>query len=92
MNTFYARKKDNIVLDIEKYPYAFYAKIDFRKALSFGLCLKKHIYPYNQFDFMHEDKSLSLYAHPDKNPFIANFINEIMNDHTINMENWCVYF
>lgn len=47
MDTLYARIKENIVLDIEKYSYAFYAKIDFRKADSFGLCLKKHIYLYS---------------------------------------------
>lgn len=92
MDTVYARIKDHIVLAIERSLFATYAEINFSKAHSSGLLQKKHIHLYNQlltefkFDFMHEDKSLSLYVHPDKNPFIANLINEIMNDHTINME------
>ncbi len=92
MDTFYVRIKDYIVLIIERSSYTSYAKIDFRKVASFGLCLKKHIHLYYQllaelkFDPMHEDKSFLLCVYQDQNSSISNFINETLYDCIIKRE------
>lgn len=86
MDTLYARIKYNIALAIERCSLLTYPKIEFRKADSFGLYLKKHIHLYRQilkelkFDFMYEDKDILLYVHPDKNSSIPNFIKETTDD------------
>ncbi|MEA4873393.1 MAG: hypothetical protein VB076_11375 [Synergistaceae bacterium] len=96
MDTLYAHIKDNIILAIEKSSFATYAKIDFREADSFGLCLKKEIHLYRRllsefkFDLIHEDKGLLLYVHPDKTLPISNLIKETMDDYITKMERECV--
>lgn len=92
MDTLYARIKYNIALAIERCSLFTYPKIEFRKADSFGLCLKKHIHLYRQilkelkFDFMYEDKGILLYVHPDNNSSTPNFIKETMDYCIIKME------
>ncbi|MDY9920860.1 MAG: hypothetical protein U2P59_03435 [Synergistota bacterium] len=48
MHTLYARIKHNIILAIERPTIETYEKIDFRKADSFGLYLKKQIQSYSR--------------------------------------------
>jgi len=73
MDTLYASIKDNIILAIERSAIATYAKIDFRKADSFGLCLKKHVHIYRRllselnFTPFSEEPGLMLFVHKDRN-------------------------
>lgn len=89
MDTLCARIKEKTVLTTERSLFATYVKIDFREAEPFGICLKKHMHPYNQFlaelkfDLMHEDKGLLLYVHPDKSPSISNLIKKTIDDYII---------
>ena len=48
MDILYASIKHDIILAIERSVIATYAKIDFRSADSFGLCLKKQIHIYRR--------------------------------------------
>ena len=92
MDTLYPRIKNNIVLAIDRSSFATYAKIDFREADSFGLCLKKQIYLYRRllsefkFHLIHEDKGPLLYLPLDKTLSISNLIKETMDDCIIKME------
>ena len=74
MDTLYASIKHDIILAIERSSFSTYAKIDFRKADSFGLCLKKQIHIYHRllselnFAPFSEEKGITLFVCQDKNP------------------------
>lgn len=96
MDTLYACIKDNIILAIERSAIATYAKIDFRKADSFGLCLKKHVHIYHRllselnFTPFSEEKGITLFVCQDNNTS-STFTNmyqlkETLDEHIMAME------
>lgn len=95
MDTLYACIKHNIILAIERSAIATYAKIDFRKADSFGLCLKKHVQGYRRllselnFTPFSEEKGITLFVCQDKTPQeFANLsqLKETLDEYIIKME------
>ena len=74
MDILYASIKHDIILAIERSAIATYAKIDFRSADSFGLCLKRYVNIYCQllselnFAPFSEEKGITLFVCQDKNP------------------------
>ena len=74
MDTLYASIKNDIVFAIERSSFSTYAKIDFRKADSFGLCLNKHVQGYqrllSELDFtpFKEEPGIVLFFYQAKNP------------------------
>ena len=74
MDTLYTSIKHDIIVAIERSEIATYAKIDFRKADSFGLCLKRDVHMYrhllselNFIPFM-EESGIILFVCQDKTP------------------------
>ncbi len=73
MDTLYACIKHNITLAIERSSVAIYAKIDVRKADSFGLCLNKYVQGYQcllsdlNFTPLTEEPGLMLFVHKERN-------------------------
>ena len=95
MDTLYASVKDNIILEIERSSFSTYAKIDFRKADSFGLCLKKHVHSYQRllsdlnFTPFTEEPGLMLFVHKERNtsPFPDLFkLKETLDECIMTME------
>ncbi|MDY9920863.1 MAG: hypothetical protein U2P59_03450 [Synergistota bacterium] len=95
MDTLYARIKHNIILAIERSVIATYAKIDFRKADSFGLCLKKHVHIYRRllselnFTPFSEDPGIILFVCQDKNPSLfasPSQLKETLDEQIMTME------
>ena len=95
MDTLYASIKHDIILAIERSAVATYAKIDFRSADSFGLCLKKQIHIYRRllselnFAPFSEEKGITLFVCQDKNPSaFANLsqLKETLDEYIMTME------
>lgn len=95
MDTLYASIKHDIILAIERSAVATYAKIDFRKADSFGLCLKKHVHIYHRllselnFIPFSEEKGFTLFVCQDKNPSaFANLsqLKKTLDEYIMTME------
>ena len=92
MDTLYASIKHDIILAIERSAIAIYAKIDFRSADSFGLCLKKQIHIYRRllselnFRPISEQHGLMLFVHQDKNPLSLNLVTETLDEHISTLE------
>ena len=95
MDILYASIKHDIILAIERSSFATYAKVDFRKASSFGLCLKKQVLIYRRmlsalnFTPFSEEKGITLFVCQDKNP--SAFINlsklkETLDEYIMTME------
>ena len=76
MDTLYASIKHDIILAIERSSFPTYAKIDFRKADSFGLCLNKHVQGYRRllselnFTPLNEDPGIIIFVHKDNDPSV----------------------
>jgi len=96
MDTLYASIKHDIILAIERSSFSTYAKIDFREADSFGLCLKKHIQIYrhllSELNFIpfSEEKGFTLFVCQDKNPSaFANLsqLKETLDEYISKLEN-----
>lgn len=95
MDTLYASIEHDIILAIERSSFSTYAKIDFRKADSFGLCLKRDVHMYrhllselNFVPFM-EESGIILFVCQDKTP--STFTNlsqlkETLDEHIMKME------
>ena len=95
MDTLYASIKHDIILAIERSAIATYAKIDFRSADSFGLCLKKQIHIYRRllselnFAQFREESGIVLFFCQDKNPSaFANLsqLKETLDERIMTME------
>ena len=95
MDTLYASIKNDIILAIERSSFSTYAKIDFRKADSFGLCLKKHVHGYQRllsdlnFSQFKEEPGLMLFVHKQRNtsPFPDLLkLKETIDEHIMTME------
>ena len=95
MDTLYASIKHNIILAIERSAIATYAKIDFRQADSFGLCLKKQIHIYRRllselnFAPFSEESGIVLFFCQDKNSSaFANLsqLKETLDEQILKME------
>lgn len=95
MDTLYASIKNNIILAIERSSFSTYAKIDFRKADSFGLCLKKHVQIYRHllselnFTPFSEEKGITLFVCQDKNPSAftnLSKLKETLDEYIMTME------
>lgn len=95
MDILYASIKHDIILAIERSAIATYAKIDFRKADSFGLCLKKHVHIYQRllselnFTSFSKGKGIILFVCQDKNPSaFANLskLKETLDERIMTME------
>ena len=99
MDTLYASIKNDIVFAIERSSFSTYAKIDFRKADSFGLCLNKHVQGYQRllsdlnFTLFSEEPGLMLFVHKQRNtsPFPdLSQLKETLDEHIMTMERECV--
>ncbi len=99
MDTLYASIKHDIILAIERSAIATYAKIDFRSADSFGLCLKKHVQIYHRllselnFIPFSEEKGFTLFVCQDKNPSAftnLSQLKETLDKRISKLENHCV--
>lgn len=99
MDILYASIKHDIILAIERSVIATYAKIDFRKADSFGLCLNKHVQGYqrllSELDFtpFKEEPGLMLFVHKQRNtsPFTnLSQLKETLDERIMTMERECV--
>lgn len=95
MDTLYASIKHNIILAIERSSFSTYERIDFRKAGSFGLCLKKHIHFYRQlfselnFVPFSEETGIILFVCQDKNSSVFSNLYQLkkdMDEHIMTME------
>ena len=95
MDTLYASTKHDIILAIERSAIATYAKIDFRSADSFGLCLKRYVNIYRQllselkFVPFREESGIVLFFCQDKNPLaFANLsqLKETLDEQIMTME------
>ena len=95
MDTLYASIKHNIILAIERSAIATYAKIDFRKADSFALCLKKHVHVYHRllselnFTPFSEEKGIILFVHQDEISSTFTNLSELkktLDEYIITME------
>jgi len=99
MDTLYASIKHDIILAIERSSFSTYAKIDFRQADSFGLCLKKQIHIYRRllselnFAPFKEEPGLMLFVHKQRNtsPFPdLSKLKETLDERIMTMERECV--
>ena len=99
MDTLYASIKHDIILAIERSAIATYAKIDFRQADSFGLCLNKHVHMYRHllsdlnFTPFTEEPGLMLFVHKERNtsPFPDLFkLKETLDECIMTMERVCL--
>jgi len=95
MDTLYASIKHDIILAIERSSFSTYAKIDFRQADSFGLCLKKQIHIYRRllselnFAPFKEEPGLMLFVHKQRNtsPFPdLSQLKETLDERIMTME------
>lgn len=95
MDILYASIKDNIILAIERSAIATYAKIDFRSADCFGICLKKQIHIYrrllSELDFapFSEEKGFTLFICQGKNPSAftnLSQLKETLDEYIMTME------
>ena len=95
MDTLYASIKHDIILAIERSAIATYAKIDFRKADSVGLCLKRYVNIYRQLlselnfiPFMEESGIILFVCHDKKTSVFANLsqLKETLDEHIMKME------
>lgn len=95
MDTLYASIKHDIILAIERSSFSTYAKIDFRKADPFGLCLEKHVQIYRRllselnFTSFSEESGIMLFVFQDKNPSVfANLsqLKETLDEQIMTME------
>lgn len=96
MDTIYASIKHDIILAIERSAFATYAKIDFRKADPFGLCLEKHVQIYRRllselnFTSFSEESGIMLFVCQDKNPSLfasPSQLKETLDEHIRKLEN-----
>ena len=99
MDTLYASIKNDIILAIERSAIATYAKIDFRSADSFGLCLKRYVNIYRhllselKFIPFREESGIVLFFCQDKNSSaFANLsqLKETLDERIMTMERECV--
>lgn len=99
MDILYASIKHDIILAIERSAIATYAKIDFRSADSFGLCLKKQIHIYRRllselnFAPFREESGIVLFFCQDKNPSLfasPSQLKETLDERIMTMERECV--
>ena len=99
MDTLYASIKHDIILAIERSSFSTYAKIDFRKADSFGLCLNKYVHSYRHllsdlnFTLFSEEPGLMLFVHKQRNtsPFPdLSQLKETLDERIMTMERECV--
>lgn len=99
MDILYASIKHDIILAIERSAIATYAKIDFRSADSFGLCLKRYVHIYRRllselnFTPFSEEKGIILFVHQDE--ISSTFTNlselkETLDEYIMTMEKECV--
>ena len=95
MDTLYASIKNDIVFAIERSSFSTYAKIDFRKADSFGLCLNKHVQGYQRllsdlnFSQFKEKPGIMLFVHKQRNtsPFPdLSQLKETLDNRIMTME------
>lgn len=95
MDILYASIKHDIILAIERSAIATYAKIDFRSADSFGLCLKRYVNIYRRllselkFIPFREESGIVLFFCQDKNPSaFANLsqLKETLDERIMTME------
>lgn len=95
MDTLYASIKNDIILAIERSSFSTYAKIDFRKADSFGLCLNKYVHSYRHllsdlnFTMFSEEPGLMLFVHKQRNtsPFPDLYkLKETLDERIMTME------
>lgn len=95
MDTLYASIKHDIILAIERSSFSTYAKIDFRKADSFGLCPNKHVQGYQRllsdlnFTLFSEEPGLMLFVHQQRNtsPFTnLSQLKETLDERIMTME------
>ena len=95
MDTLYASIKNDIVFAIERSSFSTYAKIDFRKADSFGLCLNKYVQGYQRllsdlnFSPFKEEPGLMLFVHKQRNtsPFPdLSKLKETLDERIMTME------
>ena len=95
MDILYASIKHDIILAIERSSFSTYAKIDFRKADSFGLCLNKHVQGYQRllsdlnFSPFKEEPGLMLFVHKQRNtsPFPnLSQLKETLDKYIMTME------
>lgn len=99
MDTLYASIKNDIVFAIERSSFSTYAKIDFRKADSFGLCLNKHVQGYQRllsdlnFSQFKEEPGIMLFVHKQRNtsPFPdLSQLKETLDERIMALERECV--
>ena len=99
MDTLYASIKHDIILAIERSSFSTYAKIDFRKADSFGLCLNKHLQGYQRllsdlnFSPLTEEPGIMLFVHKQRNtsPFSnLSQLKETLDERIMALERECV--
>ena len=99
MDTLYASIKHDIILAIERSSFSTYAKIDFRKADSFGLCLNKHVQGYQRllsdlnFSPLTEEPGIMLFVHKQRNtsPFSnLSQLKETLDERIMALERECV--
>ena len=99
MDTLYASIKHDIILAIERSSFSTYAKIDFRKADSFGLCLNKHLQGYQRllsdlnFTLLTEEPGIMLFVHKQRNtsPFSnLSQLKETLDERIMALERECV--
>lgn len=83
MDTLYASTKHDIILAIERSAVTTYAKIDFRKADSVGLCLKRYVNIYRQllselnFIPFKEESSIILFVCQDKETSVFSNLSQL---------------
>ena len=83
MDTLYISIKNDIILAIERSSFSTYAKIDFRKADSFGLCLNKHVQGYQRllsdlnFSPFKEESGLMLFVHKQRNTSLFTNLSQL---------------
>ena len=99
MDTLYASIEHDIILAIERSSFSTYAKIDFRKADSFGLCLNKHVQGYQRllsdlnFSQFKEKPGIMLFVHKQRNtsPFPdLSQLKETIDNRIMTMDRDCV--
>lgn len=95
MDTLYASIKHDIILVIGRSSVSTYAKIGFKKADSFGLCLKKHVQIYRHllselnFTSFSEESGIMLFVCQDKNPSLfasPSQLKETLDEQILKME------